>query len=79
MKASYWVGTFPVHPNYADRPNTYVALDAESDMEDGELYGHSVAGSDQTAPSLEDADNDEVAGIIDAPPVGAGPDGRFDL
>ena len=73
------MGTFPLRPNYADRPKSYVALDAESDMEDGELFGHSVAGSDNTAPSLEEADIDEVAGIIDAPPVGAGPDGKFDL
>ena len=78
-KPTYWVGTFPLRPNYADHPKTYVALDAESNMEDGELYGHSVAGSDNTAPSLEDADNNEVAGIINAPPVGAGTDGSFDL
>ena len=68
-----------MHPNYANRPNTYVALDAESDMEDGELYGHSVAGSDQTDPSLDDVDNDKVAAIIEAAPIGAGADGKFDL
>ena len=78
-KPTYWVGTFPLRPNYADRPKSYVALDAESNMEDGELFGHSVAGSDDTAPSLDEADIADIAGIIKAPPVGAGPDGRFDL
>ena len=76
---TYWVGTFPLRPNYADRPKSYVALDAESDMEAGELYEGSVAGSDDTAPSLDEADIADIAGIIQAPPVGAGPDGKIVL
>ena len=75
-KPTYWVGTFPLCTNYADRPRKYVALDAESDMEAGELYEGSVAGSDDTDPSLDKADSADIARIIEAPPVGAGADGK---